>query len=574
MRPPAGDDAACAGGGVGARGRAMPSVEAAAPRSLALPLLAALAVLGLIAPAEGVDGARPSKSSLRQMEVRLEGKVSLDHVGRDEAVAGGRIMRQREERKDGVNASDWWPREGDCSAMLDSLTSVHARGNYLSASGEGRGDSEARAETDEGIVPVVREPRHFECGAHRGGALLSGEVGGWPSAARDKATGAAAVRAADSASGANGAWSGGAGAHPANEAKRPLIYWMHERKAGGDLVKGCIGVPSESGAHSFGIRGVKYVGVRGRRFDYCNRSQSLLANTSALTLVTEFFAAPVMCMHDEAVAHRSTFVAVVRHPLFRWQSEMSWSKSIAYLDNLWQLFAHNPPPLGGQCPPGDKCTGMGGISRYIQPVNGKLSPRPRERVSDEELEAAVRDLRSWMNNTWDQNEGCEQMRDRDMTAAGQQQRGLGRAGTMKPQCYIDNYLVRLLSQNCSCNMEEVADGKPSGHFLLHNPGDFGCGIDYHRRVTYEDFLLAKQAAASFNALIPLERLKCDAERVFALLGGNAGASMHPDFRLDSGSHESSIEFRILEVPELRAMLEADNMYDLVSSRTAPFAVRP
>ena len=49
---------------------------------------------------------------------------------------------------------------------------------------------------------------------------------------------------------------------------------------------------------------------------------------------------------------------------------------------------------------------------------------------------------------------------------------------------------------------------------------------------------------------------------FALLGGNAGASMHPDFMLPPGHHESVLELQILKVPELREN-EADNMYDLM-----------
>ena len=548
-------------GGVGPRTRAVPSAVFARFRALVLVVNAALALLSLAPPAEGVGGTRRSDPSLRELEGRLEGKVSDHAVRRAEAVPGDTRRRQRGERNDGVAASsDWWPEEGDCSAMLAGLASVHVRRNYLSASGEEGGD--AKNVVQEGFMPVSFEPRHFVCDAHRArGALLSAEAHDWPSAARDKATGAAVVRAADSASVFSGAKSGGGSASTGDEAERALIYWMHERKAGGDLVKGCMDVPTKG--HNFGFYGKDEEIPFGRQ-EYCNRSQSLLANTSALTVVTEYFAPPVMCMHDEAVMRHTSFVAVVRHPLFRWQSELSWSSAIAKLDGVWQLFAEEPPPLGG-CEPGRPCTGSGGIREYLRP--GKLSPRSRERISDAQLEAAMRSLRSWMDNTWDGGKRCRDMRDKDMKAAGPQDKALSRAGHITESCYIDNYLVRLLSQNCSCDVGllQTARRASSDTLYLHTNRD-GCGINYHRRVTYEDFLLARQAAASFNALVPLERLQCDAKRVFALLGGNTGASMHPDFSLPSGSHVSTLEIRVLEVPELRAMLEADNMYDLVSLR--------
>ena len=549
----------CAGraremGAAGRRASAPPSSGAAAPRRSfrVEALLAVVAALVLMSPpAVALDGAHATRGVLRELEGRLEDKLSSQESGMSlrpqglareigDVEAGSADDVTRSAASDAPSA--WWPEEGDCSAMLSALTSMHARRNYLAARAEDGGDSWGRDE--EALLGVSREPRRYECSTRRRGALLSAEVSGWPSAARDKATGAAAVRAADAADGNN------------RLAERPLIYWMHERKAGGDLVKGCIGVPTRG--HDYGFRTDREE-LPLKRQAYCNRSQSLLANTSALTMVEEYLAAPVMCMHDEAVARRSSFVTIVRHPLHRWQSEMSWSSVFDGLNSLWQLFADEPPPLGGPCPKGRPCTGKGGIREYLR--GGKISPRPPERVSDEQLEAAVRDLRSWMDNTWGKSKACSRMRDKDLTAAGQHAKTKG-GGRIDANCYIDNYLVRLLSQNCSCPMGYLskARGNP---LLLNNYGIAGCGINFHRRVTYEDFVLARQAAASFNAIVPLERLGCDAKRAFALLGGNAGASMHPDFMLPPGHHESVLELQILKVPELRAVLEADNMYDLM-----------
>lgn len=162
-------------GGVGPRTRVVPSAVFARFRALVLVVNAALALLSLVPPAEGVGGTRRSDPSLRELEGRLEGKLSDHAVRRAEAVPGGSRRRQRGERNDGVTASDWWPEEGDCSAMLAGLASVHARRNYLSASGEEGGD--AKNVVQEGFMPVSFEPRHFVCDAHRArGALLSAEA--------------------------------------------------------------------------------------------------------------------------------------------------------------------------------------------------------------------------------------------------------------------------------------------------------------------------------------------------------------------------------------------------------------
>lgn len=121
-----------------------------------------------------------------------------------------------------------------------------------------------------------------------------------------------------------------------------VVYWLHQRKAAGDLVVGCR------------QEGIKESTRR------CSRRWSMLANTSALAVTNEWIGVPAGCLGimppplddvdlrgspalarpgGKPLSVPAVFIGVVRHPLERWQSELSYSYAPVFdIDPLASLF--------------------------------------------------------------------------------------------------------------------------------------------------------------------------------------------------------------------------------------------
>ena len=121
-----------------------------------------------------------------------------------------------------------------------------------------------------------------------------------------------------------------------------VVYWLHQRKAAGDLVVGCQ------------QEGIKESTRR------CSRRWSMLANTSALAVTNEWIGVPAGCLGimppplddvdlrgspalarpgGKPLSVPAVFIGVVRHPLERWQSELSYSYAPVFdIDPLASLF--------------------------------------------------------------------------------------------------------------------------------------------------------------------------------------------------------------------------------------------
>jgi len=316
---------------------------------------------------------------------------------------------------------------------------------------------------------------------------------------------------------------------------------MHERKAAGDL------------SHCPNSK---------NRARYDPHPRGLFCNTTATYVVSEYAA-----MHGALLGHdprAAVALGTVRSPLPRWESELSNSHASLALPSLRALFTH-----------ANTSARAWNTGKPIEQA-GKVPPRI-DRTPEEVAEAAD-DLRMWMQNGpgWVGHKACALMAGVEPQAAP---RGRARhakhpkhrvklnpfgpraPGWVNPSCFIDNMLTRMLSGDCN----RTAPGPNTRWLRSHRsqpvPGTkiSACPIDFAHKVTFETLRKAKATAASFHALLPLERIGCDWPRMRQLLAGiglTMDAGYHPPH-----SHVSATQLQVLQVPELLAVLAEGNRFD-------------
>jgi hypothetical protein len=260
-----------------------------------------------------------------------------------------------------------------------------------------------------------------------------------------------------------------------------MLYFLHQRKAGGDIWKG------KGCGQSRGIPCVKV------------KHLSIIGNRSALWRLhrNEYKAVPIGCM-DISDRDHALMVGIIRNPITRWDSEMAYSEVFQKL-----------------------------------PALSALKFRTEASSDGTSLGSALRDLRGWMN--WE-----------GVFAKCKSEHG----GGIFQDCYYNNYLVRYLSpKQCGCE---------------HS----GCTIDLFGEVTEQDYHIAREQAANFHALLPLEVLKCDEKNAVQLLR-SIGLNITNNFSfphshvtvLPSGSKLKPRGF--YDMPTILKVFEDDNKWDLL-----------
>lgn len=323
----------------------------------------------------------------------------------------------------------------------------------------------------------------------------------------------------------------------------PLFYF-HERKAAGDL------------SHCEGMN---------NKAEYDPHPRGIFCNTTGRIVVSEYGAMHAALLGRDPRA--AVALGIVRSPLPRWESELSYSHASLALPSLRALFTHSNTS--------DHAWNTG--LRIEQA--GKVPPRS-DRTPQEVAEAAD-DLRMWMQNGagWAGHEACAQMMgvEPQPTPAGGIPRhakhakhrvklsrytpGPGAPGWVNPPCYIDNMLTRMLSGDCNRTAPSPNETWTESHRMQPVPHSSisACPIDFAHTVTFATLRKAEATAASFHALLPLERIGCDWPRMRQLLAG-IGLTIDAGYR-PPHTHESSVQLQILQVPELRAVLAHGNRFD-------------
>ena len=334
---------------------------------------------------------------------------------------------------------------------------------------------------------------------------------------------------------------------------------------------------------------------------------------SALGVTNEYIAAPSNCaarpVPERAVVSLSrgggtsapaadgarpppaVFVAVTRHPLERWQSEMSYGRAVAMknLEGVWRLFA----------PRGVTDTGHG-FPRWLR--RGKIYPRAD--ASAGELIAAEASLRAWMAHDWERD-GDPEGGWKHCGPGGHMHRGR----RLKADCYVDNQLVRILSADCRCRLygaaalhralrpgvaeavASVSSGESSDGLLTasesSHPGPWlifnnfenlqnatdgrnytvgelsGCPLETHAPVTRVHLDRAKEVAGRYHVLAAMEDAVAGGGVVFGnVLRALTGMNVSRGFRLGHNEHASPASLQLLAVPGMRRALAESNWADL------------
>ena len=300
-----------------------------------------------------------------------------------------------------------------------------------------------------------------------------------------------------------------AAAAMSNGVGKGTLYFLYQRKAGGDVWKD-------------GERPCKKADC-----DHVNvSSPSIIGNRSGAWGVAhaEYGAVPVSCTdpdHDPPHPHRRHFVflGIVRHPITRWGSEMIYS----------------------------------GVHKKLPAFNRVLNGN----ATTAKIAAGVAELRVWMGP------GLSGASPVAPAPTGGEYSCIDMIyyGSKKnthlhlwPHCCLDGCLVRFLIQkDCECLIP-----------LGRNAGDTSCAINFTQPIAEREFQQAKRAAsAGFHALVPLEMLACDQARVIALFR-SVGLHIDPDFTFRH-THKTAARvgrLAVAEVSEFFAEFEADNEWDL------------